>query len=304
MDYNKIAFKLSVLCCLILVVIGSVLFALYGNQQSQITQQNDELRHLQRYISKINEMSGHKVSELEWQGAKLKEKLLATQEELTRSAVIGNIDCKDLLTTGQNVTDGVYNIFVGHMPVQVQCDMANGGWTIFQHRFNGSVNFRQNFVTYVNGFGDPQTEYWLGLEKIYQMTRVGRWILRVDMRSFNGDTAYAEYSDFKVHAGPGYRLEIGTYNGTAGNSLAHSNGGLWSTYDRDQDALHGRNCAADDYFNGAWWFNSCSHSNLNSYTYNDTREHKGMDWYHFKGWYTPMKTTIMKMRRVNSLKIT
>ena len=53
-----------------------------------------------------------------------------------------------------------------------------------------------------------------GLNYLHQMTSVGMWELRVDLGLWNGNTAHATYSDFKV--GPesdGYRLHLGQFTG-------------------------------------------------------------------------------------------
>ena len=33
---------------------------------------------------------------------------------------------------------------------------------VFQNRYNGRVNFQREWLDYVEGFGNPGGEYWLG----------------------------------------------------------------------------------------------------------------------------------------------
>ena len=111
----------------------------------------------------------------------------------------------------------------GGKPIQVLCDMITdgGGWTVFQRRLDGSVEFYLDWKSYKNGFGDLKGEFWLGNDNLHRLTATDDTILRVDLEDFDGNKAYAEYTTFKVaDEADKYRLSIGGYSGTAGDSMA------------------------------------------------------------------------------------
>jgi len=102
----------------------------------------------------------------------------------------------------------------------VYCDQKTdgGGWTVFQKRLDGSVDFYLDWNEYKTGFGNVSGEYWLGLEKIHRLTKE-RSRLRVDLEDFDGETAYAEYDLFAVgDEGSKYKLSIGNYSGRYNNN--------------------------------------------------------------------------------------
>ena len=58
-------------------------------------------------------------------------------------------------------------------------DLGNGSiplpsvnnWIVVMQRFDGSLDFNQNWIAYRNGFGNTaQGEFWLGNEKIHLLT--------------------------------------------------------------------------------------------------------------------------------------
>ena len=83
---------------------------------------------------------------------------------------------------------------------EVFCDQktSSGGWTVFQRRVDGSVDFFLDWTDYKHGFGNLSGEFWLGLEKIHRLTSDHNNVLRVDLEDFEGNTAYAEYNMFGV----------------------------------------------------------------------------------------------------------
>ena len=176
-----------------------------------------------------------------------------------------------------------------------------GGWTVFQRRQDGSVDFYRYWTDYENGFGDLTGEFWLGLSKIHRLTKEGSNTLRVDLGDFEGNTAYANYSTFSISDGSTeYILTVGGYSGTAGDSMAYHNGMRFSTRDNDNDNNAGWNCAIG--LTGAWWFNSCFSSHLNGgYYTNPTGAGmwSGIIWYVWKGDSYSLKFTEMKTRRNN-----
>ena len=83
------------------------------------------------------------------------------------------------------------------------------GWTIFQRRVDGSVDFYRKWTEYKNGFGNLTGEFWLGLDKIHRLSSSEQNILRVDLQTFENETAYAVYESFSVaNEDDGYRLSL------------------------------------------------------------------------------------------------
>lgn len=176
----------------------------------------------------------------------------------------GPRSCKDLLTRGIFLT-GWYTIHLPDCrPLTVLCDMDvdGGGWTVFQRRVDGSIDFFRDWDSYKRGFGNLGTEFWLGNDYLHLLTANGNQELRVDLQDFQGKGSYAKYSSFQVsEEQEKYKLTLGQFlEGTAGDSLTKHNNMSFTTHDQDNDA-NSMNCAA--LFHGAWWYHNCHQSNLN-----------------------------------------
>ena len=216
-------------------------------------------------------------------------------------------DCLDVQHRGIGHTDGVYSVRLNKSReiIKVYCDMTSdgGGWTVFQKRFNGSVDFYRKFSDYDNGFGSVYGEFWLGLKYVYQMTVGVVNELRIDLENVTGNTAYEVYQDFSISGYPLYTLHIGTDSGTAGDGgrggLSYNNGYPFSTYDKIQGSSY-LGCPALDH--GSWWYHYCSIANLNGEYITPGTVHTsnggeaGVVYYKWTGGVS-LKSTEMKFRR-------
>ncbi|XP_036200822.1 tenascin-R isoform X2 [Myotis myotis] len=208
-------------------------------------------------------------------------------------------DCAQHLMNGDTLS-GVYTIFLHGEPsqkLQVYCDMTTdgGGWIVFQRRQNGQTDFFRKWAEYRAGFGNLEDEFWLGLDNIHRITSQGRYELRVDMRD-GQEAAFAHYDKFSVEDSRSlYKLRVGGYNGTAGDSLSYHQGRPFSTADRDND-IAVTNCALS--YKGAWWYKNCHRTNLNG-KYGESRHSQGINWYHWKGHEFSIPFVEMKTRPYN-----
>ncbi|XP_056625742.1 microfibril-associated glycoprotein 4-like [Triplophysa dalaica] len=219
------------------------------------------------------------------------------------------LDCSEIYETGEQVS-GIYSIYpTADRPVWTQCDMISsgedeekGGWTVIQRRMDGSMNFYQPWKHYKRGFGVIESEYWLGLEYMYQLTHNRKYMLRVDLEDFEGRKGSAVYSLFSVDSEcEGYRLTVsGFKDAGAGDSLSGHSGFKFSTFDKDQDTHEG-NCAK--LFLAGFWYSSCHSTNLNGvYLWGEDATHYaiGASWTSWSNNYAlSMKSMTMKIKRLS-----
>ncbi|KAM9280648.1 LOW QUALITY PROTEIN: tenascin-R-like [Cariama cristata] len=207
-------------------------------------------------------------------------------------------DCAQHLMNADTLS-GVYTISINgdlSQRVQVYCDVTTdgGGWIVFQRWQNGLTNFFRKWTDYRVGFGNLEDEFWLGLDNIYKVTSQRCYELQIDMRD-GQETTYAYYDKFSISDSSLYKLRIGDYNGTLGESLRYHRGHPFSTKDRDNN-IAVTSCAMS--YKGAWWYKNHHRSNLNS-KYGESRQGQGINWYHWKGHEFSIPFVEMKMRPYN-----
>uniref|UniRef100_A0A3B4CW36 Tenascin C n=1 Tax=Pygocentrus nattereri TaxID=42514 RepID=A0A3B4CW36_PYGNA len=208
-------------------------------------------------------------------------------------------DCSQALLNG-DTTSGLFTIYLRgdeSQPLQVYCDMTTegGGWLVFVRRQSGKLDFFRNWKNYTAGFGDMNDEFWLGLSNLHKITSQGQYELRVDLRD-KGESAYAQYDKFSVSEPRSrYKVHVGGYSGTAGDSMTYHNGRPFSTFDHDND-IAVTNCALS--YKGAFWYKNCHRVNIMG-RYGDNSHSKGVNWFHWKGHEHSIEFAEMKIRPAN-----
>lgn len=69
-------------------------------------------------------------------------------------------------------------------------------WIIIQQRIDGNISFHQNWETYKQGFGNPSSNFWFGLENL-QPLMIHQLALRLEI--FASGVWYSDmYSTFNL----------------------------------------------------------------------------------------------------------
>ena len=210
-------------------------------------------------------------------------------------------DCRGIHKDAKRM-DGVFTIIIPELGAsRVRCDMTTqpGGWIVFQRRVDATVDFNRNWKDYRDGFGDLNSNFWLGLEKLHYLAYPGRGAkLRVDLKHIDYPylLKYAEYSLFEIsNEADGYRLKVGNYSGTAGNSLEYNNGMKFTTKDVDNDFCNNTNCAT---YVGPWWHKVGTYAALNHKfpLHSNTSAGRAMYWIQSAQDYKEVVFSEMKIR--------
>lgn len=195
------------------------------------------------------------------------------------------VDCQDLYELGRNAS-GVYHLAKHGRDVLCEMEGGDGGWLVVQRRarVNQQVNFNLGWDDYKKGFGDVETEFWIGNDFLHVLTNQKVYEMRVDFHDYEKGPYYASYSTFRVGAeGSNYPLYIGEFSGNTSDAFTYHQGRSFSTKDRDNDLYSIGNCA--DEFTGGWWYDRCYDAHLNGLfpVVPDRQDAKYITWWAHEG---------------------
>uniref|UniRef100_A0A5F5PP20 Angiopoietin like 4 n=1 Tax=Equus caballus TaxID=9796 RepID=A0A5F5PP20_HORSE len=255
-----------------------------GSLQTQLKAQNSRIEQL---FQKVNQQQRH----LEKQRLRIQN--LQSQVDLLAPMHLGHGGAK---SAGRRRLPKMAQL-VG--PAHNISRLHNGGWTVIQRRRDGSVDFNQPWEAYKAGFGDPQGEFWLGLEKVHLIMGDRGSRLAVQLQDWEGN---AESLQFPVHLGgedTAYSLQLTAPVASELGATTVAPNGLslpFSTWDQDHDLRRDKNCAKS--LSGGWWFGTCGHSNLNGQYFRSIplqrqQRKKGIFWKTWRGRYYPLQATTM-----------
>ena len=214
------------------------------------------------------------------------------------------------------------------MEVCDYCLSDGEGWIVIQRRFDDTDAFEdKGWDDYKKGFGNRFGNYWMGLEKIHEITKSSDYDLYVGFaRPFISSAFdYAVYTNFKVGDGAGkYKMTFGALDTSrSSSSLADNsdsfkkhNGSKFSTpgEGNDNDGFDNRNCAepSSGVLYGGWWFGDdgaasntatpqCYSTNLNGKYYSGADNvGNGIKWNAVTSSAASLRKTIMAVRRVSN----
>ncbi|XP_077975431.1 microfibril-associated glycoprotein 4-like [Styela clava] len=190
-------------------------------------------------------------------------------------------DCEEVYAKG-NTQSGVYmiHIFHGLYSIPIYCDMetigafsGKTGWMTIQKRVNGEVNFDRGWSDYLQGFGFPNEEHWVGLRNLHNIVQqkaigqqgITNLKLRIDIEDREGRRSFMEHDSFNILTEEfDFRISnLGRYLGTTGlgNHMRYSLYSPFSTHDHNTDPKRTDTCVQIQ--RGGWWFGLCNNINLN-----------------------------------------
>ncbi|KAH9505289.1 Ficolin-2 [Bulinus truncatus] len=181
---------------------------------------------------------------------------------------------------------------------QYLCDTKSdgGGWIVFQRRVDRDLSFSRNWTEYKEGFGSLCGDHWLGNDNIHEITKQGRYELRIDME-YKTRRYYVQYTDFYIeNEAQKYKLHFKNFKGDTTDGLKFHNDQTFATQQMDSDPRTALLCPHR--FTTGWWYNICHQSNLNG-QFNSTQAGvEGVYWEGLTAGHDSLTSVEMKMRKM------
>jgi len=137
---------------------------------------------------------------------------------------------------------------------------------LIQRNVNGSNAFNRSWAEFKVGFNDSRGNYWLGNDRLHQLTVNYRYKLRFDLQLlWDHSWQYDEYSSFVVSSeADNYRMQVLSQYSAHDwfRNFRCNNNYEFSTYDRDNDEWSGGNCALENV--GGFWYGECGCVSINA----------------------------------------
>ncbi|CAH1792723.1 unnamed protein product [Owenia fusiformis] len=168
--------------------------------------------------------------------------------------------------------------------------VCDAEWLVVAQRFDGSVNFTRYYEDYSIGFGNPPSEYFIGLDNFVSAASQDIYMLRFELTTWENETRTADYMTFDAtpldYADVGYytpswySLRIWNFRGTAGNSLNYRVKYNYTSRNYIGFTNTGK-CFKEEI---GWWWGYCGKANLFG-RYNHGPEcDKAMDCMSWQAW--------------------
>ncbi|NWY76881.1 ANGL3 protein, partial [Erithacus rubecula] len=130
---------------------------------------------------------------------------------------------------------------------------------------------------------------WLGLKKIYSITKQGSYLLRIELQDWRGNRRHIEYSFSLGGPSSNFSLQLARRAGSIPNALPERATLRFGTAD-----TRPASCPLSQ--QGGWWHSECEETNLNGkYVTPRSRGRldrgKGLYWKPKKGRYYLLKST-------------
>ncbi|XP_061388119.1 ficolin-2-like [Musca vetustissima] len=178
-------------------------------------------------------------------------------------------------------------------------EVPESQWTKILRRQDGSVDFNRNWMDYKLGFGNPDADFFIGLEMLHRLTSNGKpKELLIVLVDYENETRFARYDKFRIGSeAEKYAItELGAYSGDAGDGMGWHRGRKFTTFDQDNNAGSIRDCPQN--FKGGWWFHDpCYSGHLHGpYRTKENSRNWGVSWDPWRKWNVSMKYAAMMIR--------